>query len=116
MRTRGRASIGERSAAALVIDLALGDVAAVVLAAGTAIWFAWFWFAVPWLRRRSCWSASPWTSRDSLLNGAIPYIMTSKLNKEVCQRVGGAAKRQILYLGAACRPLRAATAGSSYCY
>lgn len=46
-------AVGVTLAVALVIDLALGDVAAIVLAGGTALWFAWFWFAVPWLRRRS---------------------------------------------------------------
>jgi hypothetical protein len=36
----------------LVLDLALGQPAALLLAAATAAWFAWFWFVVPMLRRR----------------------------------------------------------------
>jgi hypothetical protein len=46
-------AVGVTLSVALVIDLALGDVAALILGGGTAVWFAWFWFAVPWLRRRS---------------------------------------------------------------
>lgn len=46
------AALGVALAVALVIDVALGDVAAVILAGGTALWFAWFWFVVPLWRRR----------------------------------------------------------------
>ncbi len=44
---------GVTLAVALVIDIALGDVAAIVLGGGTALWFAWFWFVVPLWRRRA---------------------------------------------------------------
>ena len=46
------AAVGVTLAVALVIDLALGDLPAVILAGGTAIWFTWFWFVVPLWRRR----------------------------------------------------------------
>jgi len=46
-------AVGVTLAVALVMGLALGDLPAALLAGGTALWFAWFWFAVPWLRRRS---------------------------------------------------------------
>jgi hypothetical protein len=46
------AALGITLAVALVIDIALGETAGVVFAIGTALWFAWFWFAVPMLRRR----------------------------------------------------------------
>jgi hypothetical protein len=45
-------AIGVTLAVALVIDIALGDVAAVVLSSATAVWFAWFWFVIPLWRRR----------------------------------------------------------------
>jgi hypothetical protein len=47
------AAVGITLAVALVIDLAMGDVAAMLLAGGTAVWFGWFWFLVPLLRRRA---------------------------------------------------------------
>jgi Family of unknown function (DUF6328) len=48
------AALGITLSVALVIDLALGGVLAVLFAGGTAVWFAWFWFGVPlWRRRRS---------------------------------------------------------------
>lgn len=46
------AAVGITLAVALVIDVALGDLAAIILGVGTACWFGWFWFAVPLLRRR----------------------------------------------------------------
>ncbi len=46
-------AVGITLGVALVIDLVLGGVAAIVLAGGTAVWFAWFWFAVPLWRRHS---------------------------------------------------------------
>jgi hypothetical protein len=46
------AAVGVTLAVALVIDVALGDLPALILAGGTAVWFAWFWFVVPLLRRR----------------------------------------------------------------
>ncbi len=46
------AAVGVTLAVALVIDVALGDLPALILAAGTALWFAWFWFVVPLWRRR----------------------------------------------------------------
>ena len=46
------AALGVTLAVALVIDVALGDVAAIILAVGTALWFTWFWFLVPLWRRR----------------------------------------------------------------
>lgn len=46
-------AVGVTLAVALVIDIALGDIAAIILGGGTALWFGWFWFAVPLLRRRS---------------------------------------------------------------
>lgn len=47
------AVVGITLAVALVIDVALGDVPAIILAAATCLWFLWFWFAVPLWRRRS---------------------------------------------------------------
>jgi hypothetical protein len=46
-------AVGVTLAVALVIDVALGDMAAIVLAGGTALWFSWFWFVVPLWRRRA---------------------------------------------------------------
>jgi len=46
-------SVGITLAVALVLDIALGDLPAIILSALTAIWFSWFWFAVPLLRRRT---------------------------------------------------------------
>ncbi|MFN8518157.1 MAG: DUF6328 family protein [Chloroflexota bacterium] len=46
-------AVGITLGVALVIDLVLGDAAAIVLAGGTAVWFAGFWFAVPLWRRHS---------------------------------------------------------------
>jgi hypothetical protein len=46
------AAVGVTLAVALVIDVALGDLPALILAGGTAAWFTWFWFVVPLLRRR----------------------------------------------------------------
>jgi hypothetical protein len=36
----------------LVLDVALGQPAALIVAAGVALWFSWFWFALPLIRRR----------------------------------------------------------------
>src|SRR6187551_1024681 len=47
------AALGVTLAVALVIDVALGDVAAIILALATALWFSWFWFVVPLWRRRA---------------------------------------------------------------
>ncbi len=46
-------AVGVTLAVALVIDIVLGDVPALVLAGGTGLWFTWFWFVVPLWRRRS---------------------------------------------------------------
>ncbi|MBX3030868.1 MAG: hypothetical protein KF809_11965 [Chloroflexi bacterium] len=46
-------ALGVTLAVALVIDIALGDLPAVILAGATALWFLWFWFVVPLWRRRS---------------------------------------------------------------
>lgn len=46
-------ALGVTLAVALVIDIVLGGVATVILAVGTALWFGWFWFVVPLLRRRA---------------------------------------------------------------
>ncbi len=46
------AAVGVTLAVALVIDVALGDLPALILAGGTAVWFTWFWFVVPLWRRR----------------------------------------------------------------
>jgi hypothetical protein len=35
----------------LVLDVALGQPVALVLAGGAALWFSWLWFVVPWRRR-----------------------------------------------------------------
>jgi len=45
--------LGITLAVALVLDIALGDLPAIILGALTAIWFSWFWFVVPLLRRRT---------------------------------------------------------------
>lgn len=45
--------LGITLAVALVLDVVLGDLAAMALGLGTAAWFGWFWFAVPLLRRRT---------------------------------------------------------------
>jgi hypothetical protein len=37
---------------ALVLDVAVGEPAALIVAAGVALWFSWFWFALPLIRRR----------------------------------------------------------------
>lgn len=47
------AIVGITLSVALVIDIALGDAAAIVLGGGTAAWFVWFWFVIPLWRRRS---------------------------------------------------------------
>ena len=47
------AIVGITLSVALVIDIALGDMAAIVLGGGTALWFVWFWFVIPLWRRRS---------------------------------------------------------------
>jgi hypothetical protein len=47
------AAVGVTLAVALVLDVALGDLPALILAGGTGVWFAWFWFVIPlWRRRR----------------------------------------------------------------
>jgi hypothetical protein len=45
--------VGTTLAVALVLDIVLGDLPAIVLSSVTAVWFSWFWFGVPLLRRRS---------------------------------------------------------------
>ena len=44
--------LGITLSVALVLDLVLGALPAVGLALLTGAWFAWFWFGVPFLRRR----------------------------------------------------------------
>jgi hypothetical protein len=44
-------AVGVTLAVALVIDITLGEPAAVILAVATALWFGWFWFVVPLWRR-----------------------------------------------------------------
>jgi hypothetical protein len=46
-------ALGITLAVALVVDVTLGAAAAFLLGGGTALWFGWFWFAIPlWRRRR----------------------------------------------------------------
>jgi hypothetical protein len=44
--------LGITLSVALVLDLALGALPAILLSLLTGAWFVWFWFAVPLLRRR----------------------------------------------------------------
>jgi Family of unknown function (DUF6328) len=46
-------AVGTTLAVALVLDLVLGDLPAILLSVVTAVWFTWFWFGVPLLRRRA---------------------------------------------------------------
>ena len=40
-------------AVSLVVDVALGPGVAILAAAGVALWFSWWWFAIPLLARRA---------------------------------------------------------------
>ncbi len=45
--------VGMTLAVSLVVDVALGPGVAILAAAGVALWFSWWWFAIPLLARRA---------------------------------------------------------------
>lgn len=48
----GFIALGITLSVALVLDLVLGELPAILLSLLTSAWFVWFWFGVPLLRRR----------------------------------------------------------------